>query len=341
MTHEFKKIIHEYQHAKDRGIKTILATVVDLDGSSYRRPGVSMLLLENGKKVGAVSGGCVEKEVVLQAKSVFDNNIPKMMTYDGRYRLGCEGVLYILLEPFYPNESFLGAFQNCLKNRNTFKLRSFYKKTELEFKGLGTVVDFGQDNIHPVQHNFDVAIAQKSDLQIFEQEMKPCFQMILVGAEHDAVELCSMASAAGWEVTIIATPMEEKNIFDFPGAYAFYNSTPDDMALSGIDEQTSVLVMTHSYAKDLKYLLKLKDTNPIYLGLLGPSKRRERLLNDLLEHCPEVAHTFFDKIHGPAGLNIGAETPQEIAIAILAEILTVIRNKKPMMLKDKVGGIHS
>ncbi len=341
MTHEFKKIIHEYQHAKDRGIKTVLATVVDLDGSSYRRPGVSMLLLENGKKVGAVSGGCVEKEVVLQAKSVFESNIPKMMTYDGRYRLGCEGILYILLEPFYPNAPFLKAFDVCLKKRNSFKLRSYYKKAEVEFKGLGTIVDFGEGNEHPVQHNFDLAFTQKSELQIFEQEMKPCFQLMIVGAEHDAVQLCSMASAAGWEVTIIATPMEEKNIFDFPGAYAFFNRSPEEMDLKSIDEQTALIVMTHSYAKDLKYLLKLKDSNPIYLGLLGPAKRRERLLNDLLEHCPEVAHTFFDKIHGPAGLNIGAETPQEIAIAILAEILSVTRNKKPMMLKDKVGGIHS
>ncbi|MFT4830484.1 MAG: xanthine dehydrogenase accessory factor [Psychroserpens sp.] len=341
MTHELKKIIHEYQHAKDRGIKAVLATVVALDGSSYRRPGVSMLLLENGKKIGAVSGGCVEKEVVLQAKSVFVSNIPKMITYDGRYRLGCEGILYILLEPFYPKEPFLGAFDNCLNKRANFKLRSYYNKMEGEFKGFGTVVDFGEGNKHPVQHNFDLAFAQKSDLQVFEQEMEPCFQLMIVGAEHDAVQLCSMASTAGWEVTIIATPMEEKNIFDFPGAYAFFNLSPEEMDLESIDEQTAVLVMTHSYAKDLKYLLKLKNTNPIYLGLLGPSKRRERLLNDLLEHCPEVAHTFFEKIHGPAGLNIGAETPQEIAISILAEILSVIRNKEPMMLKDKAGGIHS
>ncbi|MEB8345456.1 XdhC family protein [Flavobacteriaceae bacterium KMM 6898] len=341
MTHELKKIIHEYQHAKDRGIKAVLATVVALDGSSYRRPGVSMLLLENGKKVGAVSGGCVEKEVVQQAKSVFASNIPKMITYDGRYRLGCEGILYILLEPFYPKEPFLGAFDNCLKKRANFKLRSYYNKMAGEFNGLGTVVDFGEGKKHPVQHDFDLVHTQNSDLQVFEQEMEPCFQLVIVGAEHDAVQLCSMASTAGWEVTIIATPMEEKNIFDFPGAYAFFNLGPEEMDLECIDEQTAVLVMTHSYAKDLKYLLKLKDTNPIYLGLLGPSKRKERLLSDLLEHCPEVAHTFFEKIHGPAGLNIGAETPQEIAIAILSEILSVIRNKEPMMLKDKAGGIHS
>ncbi|MEJ1221914.1 XdhC family protein [Sediminicola sp. 1XM1-17] len=341
MTHEFKKIIHEYQHAKEGGIKAVLATVVDLDGSSYRRPGVSMLLLENDKRVGAVSGGCVEKEVVLQAKSVFKTNVPKMITYDGRYRLGCEGILYILLEPFYPNDPFLETFANCLTKRNPFSLYSYYKKREGEFTGLGTIIDFGNGKQFPVQHNFDATPMQKGELQVLKQEMKPCFQLMIIGTEHDAVQLCSMASLAGWEVTVIATPLEEKNIFDFPSAYAFINASPEDLDPDSIDVQTAVVVMTHSYAKDLSYLLKLKDTNPIYLGLLGPSKRRERLLNDLLEHCPEVAHSFFDKIHGPAGLHIGAETPQEIAIAIMAEILAVTRNKEPIMLKDKRGGIHT
>ncbi len=82
--------------------KAVLASVVALEGSSYRRPGVRMLLLEDGHMTGAVSGGCVEKEIFRQSESVFRTGIPKMMTYDGRYRLGCEGILYILLEPFRP-----------------------------------------------------------------------------------------------------------------------------------------------------------------------------------------------------------------------------------------------
>jgi xanthine/CO dehydrogenase XdhC/CoxF family maturation factor len=99
--------------------------------------------------------------------------------------------------------------------------------------------------------------------------------------------------------------------------------------------------MNHSYVKDLQYLLALKDSRPVYLGMLGPSKRREKLLNEFLEHCPEVTDTFFDAIHGPAGLNIGAETPQEIAIAIISEILAVIRKQKPIPLRDKQAGIHN
>ena len=98
MTHELKQIVATYISSRSKGLKTVLATVVALDGSSYRKPGVRMLIVEDETMVGAVSGGCVEKDILRQSKTVFDTGHPKMMTYDGRYRLGCEGILYILLE---------------------------------------------------------------------------------------------------------------------------------------------------------------------------------------------------------------------------------------------------
>ena len=107
MTHEFKTIVENYLLAKKQGLKSVLATVVHLEGSSYRKPGVRMLILENGKMIGAVSGGCVEKDILRQSDTVFKSGVSKMMTYDGRYRLGCEGVLYILIEPFLPDSKFL------------------------------------------------------------------------------------------------------------------------------------------------------------------------------------------------------------------------------------------
>ena len=110
MTHEFKQIIKAYFDAKSKGLKSVLATVVALDGSSYRKPGVRMLILENDTMIGAVSGGCVEKDILRQAQSVFQSGQAKMMTYDGRFRLGCEGVLYILIEPFEPNEDCIISF---------------------------------------------------------------------------------------------------------------------------------------------------------------------------------------------------------------------------------------
>ncbi len=336
MTHELKKILQAFRVAKSKKLKTVLVTVVALEGSSYRRPGVRMLIRDDGRTIGAVSGGCVEKEIVLQAQSVFAGGIPKMMTYDGRYRLGCEGILYILIEPFEPKKEFFTAFDAMLQNRNPFQITSYFSKTEGSNQGYGSIFGFDGNEI-PVRSSLKTDLAAER----FEQKLQPCFKLVIVGAEHDAVQLCLFASLAGWEVTIVAAASEEKEITDFPGAEKFTAIEPEMLATDGIDAQTALIIMTHNYARDLKYLLALKDTRPAYMGLLGPSRRRERLLGDFIERHPEISDAFIDSIHGPAGLNIGAETAQEIAMAIIAEILSVTRNKKPMLLKNKPGKIHS
>lgn len=336
MTHELKQIVQSYLDAKKQGFKSVLATVVALNGSSYRRPGVRMLLLENNKMIGAVSGGCVEKEIVRQAASVFADGVPKVMTYDGRYRLGCEGMLYILIEPFSLSDEALEDFVGTITARESIQVTSYYVKEDARDSGFGSTL-FLQNNSYPV--NSKVQLNQ--NLERFQQQLEPCFRLLIVGAEHDAVQLCDLASRLGWEVHIIAPPTEEKSVLDFQGAAEFYAVVADAMDVSQIDKQTAIVLMTHSYIKDLQFLIALQNSQPSYLGLLGPNKRREKLLNEFIEHCPEVSDTFFDHVYGPAGLNIGAETPQEIAIAILAEILSVMRGKTPIPLRDKDGGIHS
>ena len=113
------------------------------------------------------------------------------------------------------------------------------------------------------------------------------------------------------------------------------------MDVSKIDNQTAVVLMTHNFATDLRYLVALKETYPVYIGLLGPSRRREDLLNQFVEYTPEISDIFLDAIHGPAGINIGAETPQEIAVSIVSEILALVRNQNPMSLSKKTGRIHA
>jgi len=334
MTHELKQIVQSYKEAKAKGVATVLATVVALEGSSYRRPGVRMLLLENGDSMGAVSGGCVEKEVFRQADSVFKTKISKVMTYDGRYRLGCEGLLYILLEVFAPSDSFLEAFQNTIANRESFFIYSYFKKEHSQNKAYCSVFHFNSGP-QDLQSND----SPNKNLSVFKQEMQPCSKLILIGAEHDAVQLCAFASLMGWEVTIVANPKEEKSISDFPGASTFINAEPETVQLV-IDSQTAIVLMTHSYAKDLQYLIALKEAKPNYFGLLGPLRRREKLFNELLEREEGVSEEFLDCIHGPAGLDIGSETPQEIAIAVMSEILAVTNNRNPIPLKDRVGKIH-
>ena len=337
MTHEFKKIIEEAVLAEQKGLKTVLASVVALDGSSYRRPGVRMLILENKIMIGAVSGGCVEKEILLQSETVFNTGVSKIITYDGRYRLGCEGILYILLEVLELSNSFIDSFFECLRNRSSFEIHSHFRKEEGELTGLGTFVSI-DNNLFSLS-NTD-AQKKPSNLSVFKQDMSPCFKLIIIGAEHDAVQLCKYASFTGWEVTIVAGVSESKSIKNFPGANVFTSTTAEAMDTSLIDNQTAIVLMTHNFANDLRYLVALKDTNPTYIGLLGPTKRREDLLSQFMEYCPDINLEFLDGIHGPAGLNIGSETPQEIAISIMAEILAFSRKQNSVSLSSKTGRIH-
>lgn len=337
MTHEFKDIVQKGLDAKRHGLKSVLASVVALDGSSYRRPGVRMLILENRQMIGAVSGGCVEKEIVLQSETVFKTGKAKIMTYDGRYRLGCEGVLYILLELFQPDNAFEIAFSECIKKRQAFEIHSYFAKNEGYTQGLGTFVKL-EDSIF---HLSDRSEAINTQLSIFKQTLPACSKLIIIGSEHDAVQLCKYAALTGWDVTVIAGAKEAKTIENFDGASEFHAIIPEAIDINTIDNQTSLVLMTHSFANDLRFLVALKDTNPNYIGVLGPVKRREDLLAQFLEYCPEVEDGFLDRIHGPAGIDIGSETPQEIAISVMAEILAVTRKRDAISLSKKSGSIHS
>ena len=331
-------MLDSFTKAKVKGIKSVLVSVVDLEGSSYRKPGVSMLILEDNTMVGAVSGGCVEKEILRQAQSVFKEETPKMMTYDGRYRLGCEGILYILIEPFNPDESTLEAFEKCFQNRESLKLVSHYKKDVCSNQLMGTLAIINGDSYN-LSSKQNPLINKNHSLLVFEHILQPQKQLMIFGAEHDAVQLCQLAALTGFRVVIYANATESKNQKDFPGCDSFISVSFDQLKLKPLDNQTAVVVMTHSLTQDLKCLLALQHTNPVYLGLLGASHKRELIMSKLIEYNSDIDDRFLEAIHGPAGLNIGAITPQEIAISILSEILTVFRNKTPHTLRDKTKNI--
>ncbi|GAB5400557.1 MAG: XdhC family protein [Aureisphaera sp.] len=335
MLHELNEIISSAHQAKRSGIRCAFVSVVALNGSSYRRPGVRMLVREDGVMVGAVSGGCVEKEVRNQAQSVLTDGQSKLMLYDGRVRLGCEGILYILIEPFMPENGFFEAFREQQESRSPFHIESFFSTKEAHRFYGGSQFIFSQKESYKLSE-FEV----NPKLDKFTQHVKEAFRLIIVGSEHDAVQLTKYAALTGWEVLVVAPPDDPKSIAHFPGAKKYLGIDEKEFSKLSFDPQTAVVLMAHSFVKDLKYLSALMDKQLSYIALLGPKKRRERLLNELLDQHGDLSDAFLDAIHGPAGINIGAETAQEISISILAEILTVFRNEKPVSLKDKTGSIH-
>lgn len=334
MTYELKNIFYNAYFNQQNGLKNVLATVVFLEGSSYRKPGVRMLICENGKMTGAVSGGCVENEVKARAQSVFETGEAKMMTYDGRYRLGCEGLLYILLEPILISDVLFKKFQDVMDHRESFKIDSVFEKANDVTGNFGSTIYF-DDKSNFSLNNLNQLIEDQS-AEIFTETLKPSFKLLIIGGEHDAVKLCSMAALLGWDVDVVTSLKDPKQLSDFPRAKSVSAQSPEIIDFD-LDAETVVVLMTHNYAQDLKYLVKLEALQPKYIGVVGSVKRREHLLNELMDYLPDVSEDFLDKIHSPAGLNIGAITPEEIALSILAEILALKRN----ITSEQIGNLAS
>lgn len=339
MIHELKNIIQHALINQSKGLRNVLASVVFLEGSSYRKPGVRMLISENGTSVGAVSGGCVEKEIILRAASVFSSQKAKIITYDGRYRLGCEGILYILIEPFFISKEFKDKFFDSYTKREIVTVDSLFKKEDESFGNLGSAITFKNNNSFTFSNDF--SLTKGEELHVFTQKLAPTFRLLIIGGEHDAVQLCKIAANLGWQVDIITPAKEQKKLENFPGAFSVIGQEPESIELKDIEKNTAIVIMNHSFVRDLKYLVKLSKLKPKYIGVLGAPKRRERLFNELFEYAPDVEEDFLDLIYTPAGLHIGAQTPEEIAVSIIAEILSVIRQKEPFSLRKLKGKIHS
>ncbi len=337
MTHELQEIVQKASAYQKQGIQNILATVVDLDGSSYRQPGVRMLISSNGDRTGAISGGCVEKEVQRRALSVFRTKKPEVITYDGRYRLGCEGLLYILLEPLVISENLQYYFSLAIEKRCPFKINSYYQKMEHSSYSYGSIIHF-KDKI--IALNSSMSPSENGNLLCYHQKLDPIFKLIILGGEHDANKLCQQACLLGWEVTVITNLKKEPKDGEFLGAKEVIAKQPENFTSNGINANTAVVIMNHNFSYDLRYLRRLSHAAPIYIGMLGAAKRREKLFDALLELEPEISEEFLEKIHTPAGIAIGAITPEEIALAIVAEILAVRRKKEVHSLKEITGQIH-
>jgi len=327
---ELKNSINFHLTVLNSGSKTVMASLVGLEGSSYRKPGVRMLIDENGTMCGALSGGCVENEIVASAQSVFKTGKSKVISYDGRYRLGCVGFLYILIEPFELSNEDAQIVLSHLKNRNPIQIVSKYKTGETEIGDFYSEIKI--DGINKKIRLNHLHLEIDESINIFKQIVQPAHHLIIIGTTHDVGKLCTQASLIGWDISIISSLLYSKNQKDFPDAKQIIAETPETISFDFLDINSSVVLMTHNYAQDLHYLLKLKNMDIEYIGVLGSKKRKASLENDLVEHDSEINEEFLNRIHSPAGLDIGAVTPEEIAVSIISEILLCTKISREIAL---------
>src|SRR6266404_5543229 len=325
-------------------ISRVLATVVATAGSTYRKPGARMLIMADGSSLGLLSGGCLEADLKLHAQEVLDSGIPRAIEYDMRgpddilfgIGAGCEGAMRVLLEPAGPGSPAATALVNAGLATRAGRSTSVIVVHESPDLVLGThdaaspfLVTAPPQTLSPAllcaaQRALADAESRTIDAEIagrrtraFVQYLAPPPHILICGAGPDAQPVAAAASALGWRVTVVdhrpAYALAER----FPGA-AVRRVDPGNLRTSvAVGECHAVVVMSHHLPSDVAYLRELADAGvPDYVGLLGPSARRRRIAEEL----GAASDALHSRLRGPVGLDIGAVTPEGIALAIISEI---------------------
>lgn len=371
---ELREIINGYDTAKIAGKECVLATIVHLEGSSYRRPGARMLVLEDGAMIGAISGGCLEGDALVKALLTFSEKKSRVITYDTSeeddatigVQLGCEGVIQVLFEYINKENSNnpIELLRKSISTRQSATLVTYYdlsdKRASQEGGSLLQLEDgtrygknpFSQMDASLQKDIADVFLSKTSrfieysnDVYIthaFIEYLEVPLSLVIVGAGNDAIPVMQLAEILGWEVRIVDGRKTHAKQDRFISACQVLVSKPEAVLEQiKIDNRTCFVLMTHNFLYDLQMLKALIQTSIPYIGVLGPKKKLTKLLNELKEEGIEVSEEVLSRIYGPIGLDIGAETPEEIAASIIAEIQAVFAERKGGMLKWKKVTIHT
>lgn len=342
---ELDRIRHALSAAQTRGEPALLVTVMAVEGSVYRGAGARMVVTPGGDTIGAVSGGCLEADIVARAPDVFARNRAEAIQYDTRASddvilglgLGCQGVIDLLLEPLSGDVlgemiALLDRLADCRDSVTVLTLvransSALAIGTRLVLSTSGEPIE-GERAL--LEYPADVA----------RETVRPATQLVVCGGGSDAIPVARLAKLIGWHVTIIDHRSSFITRERFPDAEALIhaNLAEDPLALRGritLDARTTAVVMAHAASHDRAYLHAMLDAGAGYVGVLGPRKRTV----ELLEGRGSSAE-FPNGVHSPIGLDIGAETPEEIALAIVSEIVAATTGRDGGMLRDRNGPIH-
>lgn len=366
---EIQNIIQRSADFSD-GDRAILATVVDVIGSGYRRPGARMLIDENGYSIGTVSGGCLEADVLERAKKVLQTNEPTVITYDTTQdensvfglSMGCRGIVRILLEPFQEQSGFYKTSVDTIANRNTKFIGTIVScdsgdkiggrifrnhRGEYKFEDISDLVRNSEElksDIEKFYERGDVSEIRsyrigENTFEIFFEMINPPLNLLLFGVGYDAIPLINFAKEIGWRVTAIDHRSAFANAERLPEADEIIVSSSEDLSDAIFNDENSVgVIMTHNYERDRNILRRLLRSKCKYIGALGPKKRTEKLLEEIGE---DFSAEQLSRLHAPVGLDIGADSPEAIALSIAAEIQSVLSEREGGFLRNRKGSIYA
>jgi xanthine dehydrogenase accessory factor len=347
------------------GSDRFLVTIVNTIGSTYRQPGARMLVTATGEMTGMISGGCLEQDILCHIQQRQADR-PFVITYDTTtdadivwgLGIGCDGVVEVLVEAIddqHPHNP-LRFLETCLAQPHPGVMATIIAAADpvqypigarlMQYPDGRIQTDIPDPNLGQLI-TADLALSTplhqrqqylNGNVTIAIEVITPPTPLVIFGAGRDAMPLAQFAKALGWQVTIVDCRALEASYARFAMADRVVLTRRDIIAQAiALSPATVAVVMTHNYYDDQAILNYLLPTNVAYIGVLGSKQRTDRLLQELQADGVDINHP---QLHTPIGLDIGAETPEAIAIAIISEIQAVLTQRGGGFLKHRSGKIH-
>ncbi len=351
---EIENIVALYHLLAAEGTPCALATVVDIAGSSYRRIGARMLVAADGRFAGGISGGCLEGDALKRAKLAILNDRPSVQVYDTLedddraigVGLGCNGRIDVLFSPVEYSDDrndvlLLSRLPDLGWETVLYRLiggPGWLENTRLLDHPPPAYPEVGE-LATAVRHERKSRVVEVAEHRVLLEYVWPKFHLYVVGDNYDVHSLIALISQMGWAYSLVGKPGR----FTRPEAEGARSVlTPERFGRAELSlgaPYPAVILMTHDFALDKQLLPLLFAKDPAYVGVLGPRKRMDRLRSELTESGQWPAADP-DCLHAPIGLDLGANTPEEIALAVAAEVLAKFRGRAGGVLREGVGGLH-
>ena len=356
---ELRDILDAYTRLAQRGEAGVLASVAHVEGSTYRKPGARMLVLPDDAMVGLISGGCLEGDLLDHARRVRETGVPTLVEYDhrgrGRHRVGPRarlrgsrrrvararrrvdpGPLAWLGSWSQARES--GAIATAISGVRAGERRSLDARGEFRGALASPAIDAALRECLAAKAGR--RLAADSGQSIWIEVARAPLRLALFGAGPDAIPLARIAREIGWDVAVFdhraAYALGER----FPGADVQHVEVARAVERAAVDARTHAVVMTHHYLHDRAILGALLATPAPYIAVLGPKQRTQDLLGEIAGEGGELSDEDRARVFGPAGLDVGAEAPEEIALAICAEVQAFAAGRSGSSLRERKGPIH-
>lgn len=324
-------VLSDARTCLDAGKPCAIVLLTRVKGSAFRRPGAKLLIRGDGSMTGNVSGGCLENDLRERAIACMQNGSIETVHYNTGsdedviwgLGLGCDGELDLVIVPVSSPAPWLDQALTAMKRSNTVTIA-----WPLTAHGDASPHLIKEERVAPMRSETNDAT------DIFLDHLEPPPDLVIIGAGDDAIPLVNLAAEAGFRVIVSDHRPGYLSRDRFPRACQIEHLRPESAAgILPAHARTMVVIKNHALEMDRKWGAYFDKTSVAYIGLLGPQKRCAKIRDGMTEGPAE-------RIYGPAGLDLGSEGAEQIAVSIVAELIAVASKREPIHLREREAPIH-